>query len=261
MAVRLRALVLAGFAVAAAAAAPASARADDPLPRVEGALCPGIAGFDTQSALQMVDRIRANVSALGLRLANPDTCKPNVLVAVVEDGNRVLRAMARESPHMFAALNPSELRALVSQEGPARVYAQVVTRTRDGQPVPIRNNLTDVPQASGWMAHSKIYTATRQDIVHVLILLDRDGIADKSVGQIADYVTVRALVPVEADEAAGSDESILGLFDGGAGPRPDGLTGVDHALLSTLYDGIPNLPARGRLADLDTQATRRAAAK
>ena len=257
---RIRSLVLAGIAAQLCFAAPVSARADDPLPRVEDALCPGIAGFDVPSALQMVDRIRANAKALDRRLANPDTCKPNVLVAVVKDGEGVLRGLNRQSPQMFSGLGMADLRALLSQPGPARTYSQVVTRTRDGQPVPDSVNLSDVPQAAGWMAHSKIYTATREDIVHVLILLDHDAIGDKTIGQIADYVTMRALVPDAAIKAA-SPGSILTLFERPADSRPSGMTEADHLLLATLYDGIPNIPARARLAELDTQASRRTAAE
>lgn len=261
MTAHIRKFLLAGLATAAVFAVPASARADDPLPRVQDALCPGIAGLDVASALQMVDRFRANVTALDRRLADPETCRPNVLVVVVEDGATFLRQMVRETPETFADLNPYELRTLLSQPGPARVFSRVVTRTRDGNPVPDPDNLTDVPQAQGFMAHSKIYTSTREDIVHVLILLDRAGIGDKTIGQIADYVTMRALLPTEVATAKSSGNTILALFENPAGSRAPGMTGADHALLASLYEGIPNLPARARLAELDAQAARRATAE
>lgn len=261
MTAHIRMLLLAGLAAATVFVGPAAARSDDPLPRVEDALCPGIAGFDVPSALRMVDRFRANANALNRRLADPETCKPNVLVLVVDDGATELRTMNRRVPQLFADLDSAELRALLSQQGPAYVYSQVVTRTRDGQPVPDPDNLTDVPQASGWMAHSKIYTATREDIVHVLILLDRSAISDKTVGQIADYVTMRALTPTSLANSEIASDSILRLFDSPAGARPAALTAADHALLATLYEGIPNLPSRARLAELGAQAGRRANAE
>lgn len=262
MTARIRTLLLAGLATATAAvlAAPASARADEPLPRLEDAICPGIAGFDTASALNMIDRIRATAQALNRRLADPETCKPNVLVSVVDDGQAVMRTMNRRNPELFSHLRTDERRALLSQGGPVHVLPQIVTRTRDGQPVAPRLNQTDVPQAGGFMAHSKIYTATRQDIIHVLILLDRDAIDGKTVGQIADYVTMRALVPAAAATSVGrGGNSILALFDSGAGSAASGLTRTDRALLATMYDGIPNLPGRTRLAELETRAARAAA--
>lgn len=259
MTARIRTLLLAGLAAAAGLATSASAGPSDPLPRLEDALCPGIAGFDTESALRMVDRIRANASALNRRLADPDTCKPNLLVSVVDDGQEVMRVMNRRSPELLSHLRIDERRALLSQGGPVHVLSQVVTRTRDGQPVAERQNLSDVPQAGGFMAHSKIYTATRQDIIHVLVLLDRDAIGGKTVGQIADYVTMRALVPDAAAKASAEDNSILALFNGAAGSPATGLTAEDHALLATLYSDIPNLPGRTRLAELETRAGRTAA--
>ncbi len=101
-----------------------------------------------------------------------------------------------------------------------------------------------------WMAHSKIYTATRNDIYHALVLFDRDQIKGKTIDQLADYVTFRALSRTLPGAGFGDgNASILALFDPGA--EVAGLTDLDRAWLGALYQGPPNLPAPARLAELE----------
>jgi hypothetical protein len=56
-------------------------------------------------------------------------------------------------------------------------------------PISRRENLTDLPQTAMWMAHSKIYSATRNDILSALVLFDRDEIRGLNLDQLADYAT------------------------------------------------------------------------
>jgi hypothetical protein len=122
-------------------------------------------------------------------------------------------------------------------------------------PVPRRENLIDLPSTEQWMAHSKIYTATRNDILYALVLIDREAARGLNVAQLADYALYRSLtrtLPQTPDTRA---DSILALFDG-SGARPAGLTEFDRAYLDELYDGVPNLPAPARLAQLEAATGR-----
>jgi hypothetical protein len=260
MIARFRFLLLAGIAVAAATVAlPAGAETDGPIPRFEDALCPGVVGLKVEAAETLVGRFRANAEALGRRMAPPETCEANVVVAFVDDGQAVLGQMHREQSHAFAEMSPTERSALLAQQGPVHVLNRIFTRTRDGLPVYRRDSLTDLPQAVMWSAHSKIYAATRQDIVYSLVLIDRSAVRGLSVNQLADYATVRALVhsPPSAQETGG--DSILALFDSTQATRPAELTSFDHALLGSLYYGIPNLNGTARAAQM-AQATGQKAA-
>ncbi|MEO6041552.1 MAG: hypothetical protein ABIP41_06600 [Croceibacterium sp.] len=242
MIARLRSLLLtAGLAAAGMGLAPAAAERSEPLPRFEDAMCPGVAGLTTEAAELMVGRIRQNAQALGRRMAPADSCEPNVIVAFVDDGRAVLRQMNRAQGYLFAEMNRTERAALFAEGGPVHVLSRVFTRTRDGLPVYRRDSLTDLPQTTMAMAHSKIYTATRRDIVHALVLVDRAAVRGLSVNQLADYATVRALVHRPPEAATIGAPSILALFAAGQGARPAGLTAFDNALLTSLYQGLPNM--------------------
>jgi hypothetical protein len=253
MLARFRTFALAALGVAAggllAALPTATQNRQEPLARFEDPICPGIAGIQVESAEVMVDRIRDNLRSLGRRLAPETNCTPNFILAVVEDGQEYLESVMRASSVAFADIDPHERRALLSQSGPSRVVHRIRPLSRDGRPIPRREDLVRPPETAMWMAHSKIYTATRNDIRYALVLLDRGALADTTIGQLADYATFRALTRNLPETAEARSASIVGLFDGGT--RPEGLTDFDLTYLRTLYTGLPNLPGTARLAELE----------
>ena len=252
---RLRMLALAGLGAGLAGAAllaplPAMAQADEePLPRFEDALCPGVVGLKREAAEAMVGRLRANAEMLGLRMAENGDCEANLVVAFLADGRDFLSRLEDRSSYIFAEMSRDERIALMAEPGPVHAVLRVRARSRDGMPISRRENLVDLPQTTMWMAHSKIYSATRNDIISALILFDRDAIKGMNLDQLADYATFRALAHRLPDTAASGTDSILTLFDSG-GARPAGLTEFDRAYLGQLYTGISNLPAPAKLADL-----------
>jgi hypothetical protein len=252
---RLRMFALAGLAGATLLTPlPALAQADEePLARFEDALCPGVIGLRQEAAEQMVGRLRANAEMLGLRMAENGDCEANFVVGFVADGQQFLEELQDRSSYIFAEMPREERVALLADPGPARAMLRVRARSRDGMPISRRENLAELPTTTMWMAHSKIYSATRNDIISATVLFDREAIRGMDLGQLADYATFRALAHrLPGPEAAG-EASILALFDAGAA-RPAGLTAFDRAYLGQLYAGIANLPAPAKLADL-AQAT------
>lgn len=243
--------VLAGALGALLGAAPATAGPmDEPLARFEDPICPGIVGLKVEAAETMVDRIRENAREFGRRLAPAGTCEPNLIVAIVPSGQNFVDEMRRTNGWVLAELSKEERSQLVDETGPSRTLLRVRARTRDGLPIPRRENLTDLPQADMWMAHSKIYTPTRNDIMSALVLFDRDAVRGLTIGQLADYATFRALTRALPQTETARAASIFGLFGGGA-ERPAGLTAFDKAYLGELYAGLPNIPGSMRQVALE----------
>jgi hypothetical protein len=238
---------LAGFL----AANPANARAvDEPLARFEDQICPGIGGMDGESAESMVWRIRQNLEAFGRRLDAPETCKPNLLVQFVSSGKDSIESLRRSENWLFNSMTDEERARLFNETGPARALVRVVQRTRDGIIVARQQDLSNVPQASGFMAHSKIYGAVRNDIISAQVFLDRGALNGLTIGQLADYVTFRALTDTLPQTNGARAASIVSLFDGGAA-APAGLTDFDKAYLRELYSGMSNIPGPTRKLALE----------
>lgn len=238
------------------ASAPASAQADaEPLARFEDPICPGVVGLKLEAAEQMVDRIRETAADFGRRLAPIGNCEANLIVAFVEDGRAFARRMQRENGWLYAELSASDRETVLNDAGPARAILRVRARSRDGMPIARRENLVSPPQTEMWMAHSKIYTATRNDILYSLVLIDREAVGGMALAQLADYALYRSLTRTLPQTPETRADSILSLFDGGAS-RPTGLTEFDRAYLTELYKGAANLPAPASLARLEAATGR-----
>jgi hypothetical protein len=100
------------------------------------------------------------------------------------------------------------------------------------------------------MAHSKIYGATRNDIINAMVLFDRNAVRGLTLTQLADYAAFRALTRMLPQTSDTRADSIVSLFDG-AGNRPAELTAFDRAYLGALYNGLGNIPAPARMAELE----------
>jgi hypothetical protein len=250
---RLFAPLLSAAALLMLAPAPATGQAhsggarDEPLPRFQDPVCPGIVGLRQDFAEMMIGRIRENAQALGLRLADEETCTVNILVSVLNDGRAFVNGLGERRPYLFEGLDQGQRRALFEEPGGVRSFTRVVTRTRDGLHVDRRENLVDLPRVTMHAAHSLIYVPTRRDIISAMVLIDRTAVGGQSVVQLADYVTMRALSGDSADRVAASDGTILTLFDE-SGERQAELTRADRTFLDTLYSSPPNTPAALTLA-------------
>ena len=262
--VRCLAPLLAGaLSLAAGSAAYADGLPGEPLARYQEPLCPGVIGMQVAAAEQIVGRIRANAAEFDLRLAEPATCKPNLLVMFLANGRDYLKRLVDSRPYLFEGLSGSERSALLDDSGPVHVWTNTEVRTRDGIYVGERRNLAEIPQAGMWSAHSRIYLPVRRDILSVIVLFDSGAISAMSLDQLADYATLRSLADAYPAEAGVSRPSILTLFQtaepdarGKEEAAPTGLTPFDQAFLTRLYASPPNLPASALLKDVPEMAER-----
>ncbi|HEY6815519.1 MAG TPA: hypothetical protein VI168_08275 [Croceibacterium sp.] len=222
-----------------------------PLPRFEGdRLCPGIAGLSTADAGLMVDRIRDTAARLGLWMTDDDgTCTPNFVVAFVDDAQAMSEGVVRARHHLFREMPFHELKELRAEQGPVRVWTATMWRTRDGMSL----------GSTLWQSSSRIYLASREDIVWVLVLVDRDEAQGKTLLQLADYATMRGLARTRPANGDGQAmDTILALFDPAA-PPPRQMTDFDRAYLAALYDGMASMPGITKVHGVNRQLRRQAA--
>lgn len=250
---RLFAPLLSAAALLMLAPAPAAGQAlsgaarDEPLPRFQDPICPGVIGLKVDVAEAVVGRIRQNAEQIGLPLADERSCDPNVIATFVADGKGYVTRLAEEDSWMFRDMSAGERKALLDEPGKVRAWTRTVVRSRDGLIVSRRDNLMDIPQTTMWMAHSKIYVPTRRDVIAAMVLFDRDAIGGLSVFQLADYITMRALAGEAFKAIPPAGGTILTLFDDPATQAP-ALTPYDLVFLNRLYSAMPNVPASATLA-------------
>lgn len=244
-------------AISLAAPGLAAGSSDDPMARYEEPLCPGVAGLRTPVAVAVLTRIRANAQAAGIPVAKDTACQANMLLVVLDDGQTYLERLADERPSLFVALSAAEKRDLLNQPGPARNWLQSQMLTLDGHYVGYRENPVEIPQARAWSAHSRIYVPVKNVVTSSMVLIDNAAIEGMTVGQIADYATLRGLVGNLPANQVADQATILTLFDEGAPGKPQELTAFDRSLLTSLYSELPNVPAKLVLQDARSQANPR----
>lgn len=225
---------------------------NDPLARFEDRACPGVIGLRQDAAEMMVGMIRARAELLGIPLASENRCSPNIVVLFSADGRAELKEFQRKHHYLSDVLSVGELRELMEDEGPVRVWSIVETRMANGMPVARRRDLVNLPVGRMWAAHSKLTLSSRQDIVATLVVFDRDAVVGKSLAQLADYAAMRSFARTRDMEGEAALDTILGLFSGD-GPKPPGLTPFDRAYLASLYDGVANIPAAAKLLRVESK--------
>jgi hypothetical protein len=249
---------------------------DNPLPRFEDRVCPGVLGLKDEDAAYVIQRIRHNAEQFEVRLHKDDgKCQPNFIVAFVEDAQGQMAQLARSQGYMLAGLSVDARGELIDAPGAARVWTNTVLRTNTGMPIPQRRETSIAPErtlsfnpdngetarislppeARGENSHSRISFAFREDIYSVLILFDREEVRGKSLLQLADYATMRGLAFTRETRGEPEAATILSLFDGD-GPKPERLTAFDRAYLASLYDGIPNMPAQSKIGGVNRHLER-----
>jgi hypothetical protein len=226
-----------------------------PLARFEDPICPGVIGMKREAAEMIVGRLRQIAEELDIEQAEAGACNPNVIIAFTEDGQANLAAVQKRSKMLSDWLTVSERRELLEEPGPVRVLSIVETRMLNGMPVARGQNLVDVPIAAMNAAHSRIYTATRRDIVAVAVLFDRNEMSGLTHLQLADYAAMRVFARTREPSKASDVDSILSLFDARDG-APQGLTPFDVAYLESLYAGIANIPGSAKIAGVEGKLRR-----
>ena len=228
--------------VPAAAQALGGAERDVPLARFADPVCPGVVGMNVEVAEAIVGRIRQNAEQLGIAVADPAKCEPNLIASFLADGRDYINRLKARQGWMFVDMSAQERKALFDAPGSVRAWNRTVVRNRDGMPISRGEGLDQIPEAPMWMAHSRIYVATRRDYLASMVLIDREATEGLTVFQLADYVTMRALGGDSFGRIAPEGATILALFDT-AGDAPKSMTPADWIYLDTLYRSLPNLPA------------------
>jgi hypothetical protein len=233
-------------------------RIDKPLERWRGDLCPVVYGLKQQYGAVLKRRFIANLDGTGLHASDDPECRPNVLIGVVKDVDAEVRKLEREQETAFGSLLSYQIDRAVKERGPVRSWNTTEVLSDRGQSLEDtqssgfgaaalntigRNefeNVTVNQNTTAARLNNQISVATRGAVV----LIDIEALDGKSLNQLADYATMRALVPTRGvdDPAAGPTDTILSLFADDYGPKE--LTVFDRNFLKAYYGGAATLRPR-----------------
>lgn len=209
---------------------------DVPLARHYAPICIKTFGIQQEFGDVLAERVVANVKLLGLPVGDPG-CEPNVWIGFVPDSKKQVARLRKTNPAMFAELKRFEIDRIFGGSGAAQVWHSTERRSLDGRPMSYTQVNGRSVQANNQYQTGRLISPIRVDINGSLVIFDSKRIAGLTLQQLADYATIRILVPVQDIAVVESDQvpSILTLFAKGDFAPPDGLTEFDWAYLSAIY--------------------------
>jgi hypothetical protein len=220
------------------------------LARFEDDICPLVAGMPRDWTEVLTRTIRANIVAVGGKVAATrpgKKCSVNAVVIFIDQPNELVKALAEAEPGFFD-MSPRELAYFTAAARPVTSWHVTDLRGRDGEELGSVASIVDpgsgarlstdssakvVRQASA----TRLYSTIREDMLTGFVVIDRQATVGKSLRQLADLATMHLLLDINPDAGAKDRSSILSLFE----PRPTGdngpraLSAFDRGALAGFY--------------------------
>ena len=225
--------------------------------RFNSAICPSAIGFSKEVEALIETRVRTVARAANIALAKTK-CDPNLHIVLVDNGPDAVKWMRRKARGAFGRMRPHQRDAIERGAGPVFNWHAVYPVSMDnGGNRAIQNGggsgavgasagILGDPALNAGMTNvkSRIRQPIKQDIVHGMVLIERQAARALSAIQVADFAAMRGLLSAKTDdENLASVETIMTLFDTPKEERLPGLTEWDLALLTALYKAPADMNA------------------
>lgn len=217
-----------------------------PIAKFAFPVCVDVRGLAPEDAAVIAEQIRANAEALGVGADRAPDCVPTVRVAFMAPAAGPAESwLTPESPQL-AHLASYQRERVLAEAGPVRAWNRIVVRDPEGRPLPngdpqaLISGGATVPTFFEPFSTSDPIVTT--EITGAAVLIAREAAHGFTLGQLADYATMRALLDTGAARGGAPVRTILTLFDDAAPPA--GLTDYDMALVRELYDASRNAKPR-----------------
>lgn len=215
----------------------------EPLPRFHGEFCVEVAGVKGQFVEDFRARIIENARLARVRI-DKDDCKPNALVIFTTDARNELRKLRKTRPALLGNLPPSARDRLLNSRDPA--FAFQATQVLGANGIVLGIDERDTPDNNVFGPNGRLSLTYSITIAGAVVLIDADAVEGKTATQLADYASLRLLMPTGEIKAItpGMPPTIMTLFLDPENAPPE-LTDFDLGFLRAGYSLAPNMAASG----------------
>ncbi len=222
---------------------------DANLARWGDTVCVGVYNLTPQYAQDLIDRVSLVGAAVGIEPGEPG-CKPNVLIMADQNSDELAARLVQDHLRKFlppatddANLGRAALEKFKTSDAPVRWWQVSQTVLADTGEAVARGDTVRV-RGSG-----RLRSNVRQDISHILIILDANRIGKISFASLSDYVAMMALAQIDADADTREFPTILNLFASETSNRTMRMTQWDLDYLTALYETPGDAANSGREAN------------
>lgn len=211
--------------------------ADKHLLRWYQTICLTARGFMPDQEAQFRDQFTKVAAVAELKVAT-GKCKPNVIVLLTDDPDRLIRDMLKDHPRIFTPQKPSQVRKSLAKGDVVRSWHHAILKNATGTDMDLSDG-----RAGGFVAPmatvgpgraSRLGSATRAELFRAVIILDVRKLGGYGLGAVSAHVGMLALGRFESDLDT-SRETILNLFTPASDRQVTEMSDLDRQLLSELY--------------------------
>lgn len=212
-------------------------RLNQPVARFFYPVCVQVLGLSQEDAAVVAERIRENARVLGVGADERPDCVPTVRVGFMAPAAGPPQRWLTPQSAQLAHLPLEQREHVLAEAGPVRAWNRVAVRDYLGQPIEVGEMTFIDPQPL-----SRGDPLVRVEITGAAVLVAREAAQAFTLGQLADYATLRTLLGTSVPDRQPPAPTILTLFS--ETDPPEGLTAFDQALVRELYDASRNASAR-----------------
>lgn len=209
---------------------------DRQLARWHRPICVAYRGFSAGQE-RVFHRHMQAVSDLVEMPAPPSDCRPNVVVLLTDQPDRLVDLMLERQERLFKPTPIAQVRKALDQDRAVRIWHVTLLNGKDGQTPDALDMAGPMSSASSFRAApgslSRLGKLTRIELFRTMVVLDANALRGLPLSAVADHVGLRVMGGFAAD-AATPLPSILNLFQSGQ-KATLALTEWDKSLLRGLY--------------------------
>ncbi len=195
-------------------------------------LCPLVTGMPREAASLVESQIRDLAKQVGAKTAAAN-CAANLIVMVAGDGQAMFSDIRRNRPEWLNGLAPGEIAAIGQKSGPVRAWSATSIRSEDGVMLtPSKDG--SAPATLRVQSASILKQPTRQQLDGSVIIIDREALNGRTLGEVAHFAAMRGLAMTRTPKE-GEVNTVLSMFATTSAPRA--MTTFDLAYLRSLYAG------------------------
>ena len=225
--------------------------------RYEHPLCPKAIGVSGALARDVTDRIRRVATASDIEVAG-ETCEPNLIVIAAPDKKAMIGALQKSRPLYVKGVGVEALERLADADRPFMSWQITDVIGADGMPVPglgdskatmdVVDGSSSRPgegtdryegafaRATTTVSASRLRSVVKPRVLASVVIVETGALNNVSTRQLADFASVRAMIPTVDKHEQTPASSILALFNAGLTPEsaPQSVTWWDVAFLKSL---------------------------
>lgn len=209
---------------------------DDSIPRWYRSVCLAIRGFMPDQELKFRQYF-VQVAEIAKLSVSSDRCKPNVIILLTDNPDRLISDMLKDYPRIFTPQKPSQVRESLAVGDAVRSWHHAVTRNANGT----ENDVMDaggVGVASvvnvGFGRASRLGSTIRPELFRTVVILDVRKLGGYGIDSVATHVGMLALGGFRANLDT-TQKTILNLFSEDPANRATDMSDIDRHMLSQLY--------------------------